>query len=246
MHGSIPAPPTPLWTLLPYTGQKACVDHLGHPVVVLNLRDVARDDTGSLDELKDWTWWGLELVRRALKEYWVDGRRGTGAEGAVLIIDAANAGYRNLVSGPVGIMSGNRTSFRTLVSSLTRGSQTWARAPVACRHERLHKLHQALAKLSRDGMQRHARCSLRHCSGPCVYLASNIPGHDFTGYTKMFQHALSFLPFVLSLFVADTVKRRSSCSRRCSTSPATATPARLKASTSSTQGGPTGPCGTTS
>lgn len=98
LHGSIPAPPTPLWTLLPYTGRKACVDHLGHPVVVLSLRDVARDDTGSLDELKDWTWWGLELVRRALKEYWVDGRRGTGAEGAVLIIDAAHAGYRNLVS----------------------------------------------------------------------------------------------------------------------------------------------------
>lgn len=58
--------------------------------MVITLRDVVRDDSGSLDELKEWTWWALEMVRRVLR-----GRKG---EGCVLLIDASGAGYRNLVS----------------------------------------------------------------------------------------------------------------------------------------------------
>lgn len=73
-------------------------DKLDHPVALLSLREVSRDEAGSLLDLKDWTWWGLELVRRALRDWWIDGRRGTGAEGVVLIIDVAGAGYRNMVS----------------------------------------------------------------------------------------------------------------------------------------------------
>jgi hypothetical protein len=71
---------------------------LGHPVAVLSISNVARDEDGSLSELKEWTWWGLELVRRVIRDWWVDGHRGTGAEGVVLLIDVAGAGYRNMVS----------------------------------------------------------------------------------------------------------------------------------------------------
>lgn len=77
---------------LPFT------DRLGHPVAILSLREVIRDDDGSLAEIKDWTWWGLELVRRVIRDWWIDGRRGTGSEGIVLLIDVKGAGYRNLVS----------------------------------------------------------------------------------------------------------------------------------------------------
>jgi hypothetical protein len=73
-------------------------DKLGHPIAVLTIRDVVRDEAGSLTELKDWVWFGLEMVRRVLADYWVAHRHGTGAEGAVLLIDAKDAGYRNLVS----------------------------------------------------------------------------------------------------------------------------------------------------
>ncbi|BEI81069.1 hypothetical protein CcaverHIS002_0202290 [Cutaneotrichosporon cavernicola] len=71
-------------------------DRLGHPVAVLTLREVVRDEAGSLTELKDWLWFALEMVRRVLADYWVAHKRGTGAEGAVLLVDAKDAGYRNL------------------------------------------------------------------------------------------------------------------------------------------------------
>lgn len=73
-------------------------DQLGHPIAVLTLRDVARDEAGSLAELKDWVWFALEMVRRVLADYWIAHRHGTGAEGAVLLVDARDCGYRNLVS----------------------------------------------------------------------------------------------------------------------------------------------------
>lgn len=75
-----------------------CTDRLGHPVAVLTLREVLRDEAGSLVDLKEWLWWALELVRRTLHDYWIQERRGTGAEGAVLLVDASGAGYRNMVS----------------------------------------------------------------------------------------------------------------------------------------------------
>ncbi|KAL1408701.1 hypothetical protein Q8F55_005514 [Vanrija albida] len=93
LGGVIPPPPSPLLSLLPLP---KVVDRLGRPIAVLTLRDVVRDSSGSLSELKEWIWWGLELVRRALRDYWVHGRRGNGAEGAVLLIDVSGAGYRNM------------------------------------------------------------------------------------------------------------------------------------------------------
>jgi len=66
----------------------------------LSLREVVRDEDGSLNELKDWTWWGLELIRRVIRDWWIDGQRGNGAEGVVLLIDVGGAGYRNMVSFP--------------------------------------------------------------------------------------------------------------------------------------------------
>lgn len=71
-------------------------------MVVITLREVQRDNEGSLEEMKEWTWWALEIVRRVLKGYWVDGdfgeKMGYGGEGCVLVVDAQGAGYRNLVS----------------------------------------------------------------------------------------------------------------------------------------------------
>jgi hypothetical protein len=94
LGGQIPSPPTNVLSVLP----PLITDRLGHPVALLTLREVVRDDDGSLSEVKDWTWWGLELVRRVIRDYWVDGNRGVGAEGVVLVIDVAGAGYRNMVS----------------------------------------------------------------------------------------------------------------------------------------------------
>jgi len=55
-----------------------------------------------MDDLKEWSWWALEMVRRTLLDYWAGdvwgGKRGKGGEGCVILVDAAGAGYRNLVS----------------------------------------------------------------------------------------------------------------------------------------------------
>ena len=67
-------------------------------------REVKRNENGELEDLVEWTWWCCELLRRTLQDYW-EGRRwgrarkGSGGEGCVVIVDAAGAGYRNLVSG---------------------------------------------------------------------------------------------------------------------------------------------------
>ncbi|KAK8844596.1 hypothetical protein IAR55_006443 [Kwoniella newhampshirensis] len=81
-------------------------DRLSRPIGVLTVKEVARDAEGGLGEMKEWTWWALEMVRRVLRDWWVRGgwelsgkkgqARGEGGEGMVLVVDAAGAGYRNL------------------------------------------------------------------------------------------------------------------------------------------------------
>jgi len=75
---------------------------MGRPVVVFSLREVRRDGDGKMDDLKEWSWWALEMIRRTLRDYWAGdvsgGKRGKGGEGCVILVDAAGAGYRNLVS----------------------------------------------------------------------------------------------------------------------------------------------------
>jgi len=55
-----------------------------------------------MDDLKEWSWWALEMIRRTLRDYWAGdvwgAKRGKGGEGCVILVDAAGAGYRNLVS----------------------------------------------------------------------------------------------------------------------------------------------------
>ncbi|ORY27316.1 hypothetical protein BCR39DRAFT_538312 [Naematelia encephala] len=110
LHANIPSfPPyseSALFYILPLPKY---VDRQNRPIVVLTLREVARDENGGLDDLKEWTWWALEMVRRMLVDWWINGvwdgagekgkpshRRGYGGEGCVLLIDAAGASYRNL------------------------------------------------------------------------------------------------------------------------------------------------------
>jgi len=65
-----------------------------------------------MDDLKEWSCWALEMIRRALHDYWGGdtwdddkgkssrgggGKRGKGGEGCVIMVDANGAGYRNLV-----------------------------------------------------------------------------------------------------------------------------------------------------
>jgi hypothetical protein len=115
LHRSIPSIP-------PYSDSALCyllplpsyTDRVGRPVVVLTLREVRRDGNGKLDDMKEWSWWALEMVRRSLKDYWAGdswsdegegyrgkdeskGVRGQGGEGCVILVDAAGASYRNLV-----------------------------------------------------------------------------------------------------------------------------------------------------
>jgi hypothetical protein len=83
---------------------------MDRPVVVFSLREVRRDGNGKMDDLKEWSWWALEMIRRCLKDYWAgdawgdgksgNGKRGKGGEGCVILVDAAGAGYRNLVGHP--------------------------------------------------------------------------------------------------------------------------------------------------
>lgn len=111
LHAPIPAfPPytdSPLFYILPLPQFS---DRDNRPIVVLTLRDVTRDDDGKLDDLKEWTWWALEMVRRTLRDWWTRDvwqdenkshpqPRGSGGEGCVLLVDTAGAGYRNLVRG---------------------------------------------------------------------------------------------------------------------------------------------------
>lgn len=96
---------SPLFFVLPLP---RFVDRLGRPVVVLTLSEVARDENGSLDDVKEWTWWALEKLRRTVHDWWTKGAwsdggararkaRGYGGEGCVVLVNAAGAGYRNLV-----------------------------------------------------------------------------------------------------------------------------------------------------
>ena len=115
------------------------------PIALITLQHVQRDDDGSLDGLKEWVRWGMEMTRRALRDWdacrgavgrgglighfgsdGVSGMKGGEPEGhvrrpdgdgeglkatsadkneggdegvgrCVLVVDAAGAGYRNLV-----------------------------------------------------------------------------------------------------------------------------------------------------
>jgi hypothetical protein len=103
---------SPLFFVLPLP---QFTDRLARPVVVITLCQVTRDENGSLEEMKEWTWWALEMVRRVLRDWWVKGawgesgnkhrarvrKRGYGGEGCVLVVDASGASYRNLVSQTV-------------------------------------------------------------------------------------------------------------------------------------------------
>ncbi|WRT63411.1 uncharacterized protein IL334_000316 [Kwoniella shivajii] len=105
LHSPIPTfPPyteTPLFFILPLPEH---TDLLGRPIAVLTVREVVRDADGRLDDLKQYAWWALEMVRRVLRDYWVKGNwspdkgkgKGKGGEGLCLIVDANGAGYRNM------------------------------------------------------------------------------------------------------------------------------------------------------
>ena len=82
-------------------------DRLGRPIIVLTLKHVLRDENGKMDDMKQWSWWALEMVRRTLKDWWAsdswaesgqERHRGRGGEGCVMLVDAAGSSYRNLVS----------------------------------------------------------------------------------------------------------------------------------------------------
>lgn len=104
LHQPIPAippySPSELFHILPLPKH---TDVLGRPVAVLCPRDIKRNKSGELEDLIEWTWWCCETLRRTLQDYWdarlwgLD-RKGSGGEGCVVIVDAAGAGYRNLVS----------------------------------------------------------------------------------------------------------------------------------------------------
>ncbi|WVQ93967.1 hypothetical protein IAU59_001045 [Kwoniella sp. CBS 9459] len=102
LHMPIPSLPpytdSPLFHILPLPDH---TDRLGRPVAVLTVKEVVRDEDGGLDDLKEWSWWALEMVRRTLRDYWRDGvwdrdAKGRGGEGLVLVVDAAGASYRNM------------------------------------------------------------------------------------------------------------------------------------------------------
>ncbi|GMK56392.1 hypothetical protein CspeluHIS016_0302320 [Cutaneotrichosporon spelunceum] len=122
--GAIPSLPVPgLFAMLPLSQ----TDRLGHPIAVLTVRQVIRDENGTLTELKDWLWFALEMVRRVLADYWVAHRRGTGAEGAVLLIDVKDAGYRNLeVELFPTLFSVGRNSFPGLFESVYIVNAGWS------------------------------------------------------------------------------------------------------------------------
>ncbi|EIW72945.1 hypothetical protein TREMEDRAFT_25037 [Tremella mesenterica DSM 1558] len=108
LHGRIPDYPpysqSSLFYILPLP---KFTDRLNRPVAVLTLKQVVRDGDGRLDDLKAMVWWALEMIRRTLRDWWTkdifqstdkgkEKRRRRGAEGCVLLVDAAGAGYRNL------------------------------------------------------------------------------------------------------------------------------------------------------
>ncbi|WWD06086.1 hypothetical protein V865_004171 [Kwoniella europaea PYCC6329] len=105
LHSPIPSfPPyteSPLFFILPLPEH---TDRLGRPIAVLTVKEVIRDTDGKLDDLKNYAWWALEVVRRTLRDYWVTGiwtqkrnvHLGEGGEGLCLIVDANGAGYRNM------------------------------------------------------------------------------------------------------------------------------------------------------
>ena len=110
---------SPLFYILPlpkYT------DRLGRPVVVLTLKHVLRDENGKMDDMKQWSWWALEMVRRTLKDWWTTdtwkdpaGKKvptGHGGQGCVMLVDAAGSSYRNLVSTHLSIVLLSDTDHR--------------------------------------------------------------------------------------------------------------------------------------
>lgn len=92
LHEPIPQTPlaeSPLFFYLP----SRFTDKPGRSLAVLSLREVKRDAEGSLEDLKEWVWWALEMGRRVLRDR-------KSISGLVLLVDALGAGYRNIVSEP--------------------------------------------------------------------------------------------------------------------------------------------------
>lgn len=119
LHRPIPAfPPysdSSLFYILPLPEH---TDRLGRPVIVLSLRHVRRDEHGKMDDMKQWSWWALELVRRTLHDYWSGQAwqrqpqkqkqkcmhgEGVGGEGCIMLVDASGSSYRNLVSWVISL-----------------------------------------------------------------------------------------------------------------------------------------------
>ncbi|ODO03206.1 hypothetical protein I350_06051 [Cryptococcus amylolentus CBS 6273] len=111
LHSPLPAilpyTDTPLFHILPLPLH---TDRQGRPVAVLTVREIRRDDEGRLDDVKEWMWWALEMCRRTTRDWWGgsmwDGSTnraskkkamGQGGEGLVLVVDAAGAGYLDLL-----------------------------------------------------------------------------------------------------------------------------------------------------
>lgn len=100
-------PTPPIYTILPPTWYS---DRVGRPVGVLTLRHVKRDVPSSngevgKDGIREFAWWIAELTRRMLRD-WYEGEFqsdvGKRAEsiaggGCVLVVDAKDAGMKNLV-----------------------------------------------------------------------------------------------------------------------------------------------------
>lgn len=86
--------------------------------MVITPRELRRDPTvdreEELEEVTEWGWWMLEMIRRVLKGLADSGdsyKAGGGIDagggtGCVLVIDAEGAGYKNLVSDQCMIVGG--------------------------------------------------------------------------------------------------------------------------------------------
>lgn len=142
LHSALPShiqsyihqsPSPPIYTILP---PQYYTDRVGRPTGILTLRHIRRDipsragDAGK-EGIREFAWWIAELTRRCMEDWYrgefqernsKDRGGNIAGGGCVLVVDAKDAGIKNLVRAHP--FTDGKASTHTLLSLIARNSNS--------------------------------------------------------------------------------------------------------------------------